>query len=117
MEEWQRITAILGGLGAGIAFLSAKLGQAVERRRRSGEDCEAATVADRLEANHKQTRDLIIAVKDGDRALLRELREGFTAEMRELRAMEARQNELLAGLAADSRALASRLPSNGRFSG
>lgn len=66
---------------------------------------------------HKATRDLIVAVKEGDRALLRELREGFAAEMRELRAVEGRQNEAIAAALGEMRSATDALRGIARRAG
>lgn len=92
--ELQWLPAFVASLGAFSAALiiGVRFGRAT-RARLEAEDVQ-----------HKATRELIVAVKDGDRALLRELRESFTAEMRELRAVEGRQNEAIAGALGEMRA-------------
>lgn len=97
-----------------VGGFAGKVGQVMERRRAGFDDGSE----DREAKRHEETRELIVAVKEGDRALLREMRDSFASEMRELRAMESRQNELLAGLAADTRTVVARFQTNGgRFPG
>lgn len=83
-----------------VGGFAGKLGQVFERRRAGADPPESPCIGPEMLRRQDETRDLILAVKEGDRALLREMREAFSAEMRELRSMEARQNELLAGLVA-----------------
>lgn len=107
----ETVAALIAGVAIVLAGMF-RAGQLLERRREGSEKesggavlachAEAAFMqySSRFELEHQETRALIVAVKDGDRALIRELRDGFAAEMRELRALENRQNELLATLTA-----------------
>ena len=99
---WEAIAAALVAVG-GATAVGVKIGAA--RARANGESapptCSALQAM--VEKEAAETRSLILAVKEGDRALVKELRDGFIAEMRELRGIEARQNELIAAAVGEMR--------------